>query len=159
MNNPAAPLPLSHADRDVLTKWARSESAPYRVVTRAKVLLMAGDGVANSHIATTLGISRPTVLNWRARFLSDGLDSVGKVRPGRGRKPGITAHQVQAIVEATLHEKPPGALRALLGHPRLDNPAARDAFGIVERRRARRISVGKFMNVTRAQPLVHNSLE
>ena len=63
MNNPAAPLPLSHADRDVLTKWARSESAPYRVVTRAKVLFMAGDGVANSHIATTLGISRPTVLN------------------------------------------------------------------------------------------------
>ena len=109
MNNPAAPLPVSHADRDVLTKWARSESAPYRVVTRAKVLLMAGDGVANSHIATTLGISRPTVLNWRARFLSDGLDSVGKVRPGRGRKPGITAREVQAIVEATLHEKPPGA--------------------------------------------------
>ncbi len=109
MNNPAAPLPLSHADRDVLTKWARSESAPYRVVTRAKVLLMAGDGVANSHIATILGISRPTVLNWRARFRSDGLDSVGKVRPGRGRKPGIAAHQVQAIVHATLHEKPPGA--------------------------------------------------
>ena len=94
---------------DVLTKWARSESAPYRVVTRAKVLLMAGDGVANSHIATILGISRPTVLNWRARFRSDGLDSVGKVRPGRGRKPGIAAHQVQAIVHATLHEKPPGA--------------------------------------------------
>ena len=88
MNNPAAPLPLSHADRDVLTKWARSESAPYRVVTRAKVLLMAGDGVANSHIATILGISRPTVLNWRARFRSDGLDSVGKVRPGRGTETG-----------------------------------------------------------------------
>ena len=45
------------------------------------------------------------------------------------------------------------AIRALLGHPRLDNPVARDAFGIVERRRARRISVGKFMNVTRAEPL------
>ena len=45
------------------------------------------------------------------------------------------------------------AIRALLSHPRLDDPAARDAFGIVERRRARRISVGKFMNVTRAEPL------
>ena len=55
MNNPAAPLPLSHADRDVLTKWARSESVLYRIVTRAKVRLIAGDGVANSHIATTLG--------------------------------------------------------------------------------------------------------
>ena len=109
MNHPAAPLLLSDADGETLTKWAQSASAPYRVVTRAKVLLMAGDGVANSRIATTLGISRPTVLNWRWRFLTDGLDSVGVVRPGRGRKPEITAHQVQAIVQATLHETPPGA--------------------------------------------------
>ena len=70
---------------------------------------MAGDGVANTRIATTLGIGRPTVLNWRGRFLIDGLDSVGEVRPGRGRKPEITAHQVQEIVHATLHETPPGA--------------------------------------------------
>ena len=55
MNNPAAPLLLSRADRETLTKWAHSASAPYRVVTRAKALLMAGDGVANSRIATTLG--------------------------------------------------------------------------------------------------------
>ena len=45
------------------------------------------------------------------------------------------------------------AIRALLSHPRLDGPAARDAFGVVERRRARRISAGKFMNVTRAEPI------
>ena len=70
---------------------------------------MAGDGIANTRIATTLSISRPTLLKWRARFLSDGLDSVGTVRAGRGRKPRITQHQVQAIVHATLHETPPGA--------------------------------------------------
>lgn len=109
MNNPAAPLLLSHTDRDTLTKWAHSASAPYRVVTRAKALLMAGDGVANSRIATTLGIGRPTVLNWRKRFLTDRLSSVGEVRPGRGRKPKITVHQVKAIVHATLHETPPSA--------------------------------------------------
>ena len=38
------------------------------MVTRAKALLLAGNGVANSRIATTLGIGRPTVLDWRARF-------------------------------------------------------------------------------------------
>ena len=85
--------------------WARSATAPHRVVSQAKALLMAGDGVANSRIATALGISRPTVLDWRARFRTEGLDSVGAVRPGRGRKPEITADQVQAIV----HETPPGA--------------------------------------------------
>ena len=52
---------------------------------------MAGDGVANSRIAARLGISRPTALKWRSRFRSDGLDSVGEVRPGRGRKPEIAA--------------------------------------------------------------------
>ncbi len=53
MNHPAASLLLSDADRETLTKWAHSTSAPYRMVTRAKALLMAGDGVANSRIATT----------------------------------------------------------------------------------------------------------
>ena len=45
------------------------------------------------------------------------------------------------------------AIRALLSHPRIHDPAVRDALGIVERRRARRIAVGKFMNVTRAEPV------
>lgn len=48
MNDPAAPLLLSSADRNTLTKWALSATAPYRVVTHAKALLMAGDGAANS---------------------------------------------------------------------------------------------------------------
>ena len=109
MNNPAAPLLLTSADRNTLTKWALSATAPHRVVTRATTLLMAGDGAANSRIATTLDISRPTALHWRACFLTDGLDSVGEVRPGRGLKPEITADQMQAIVHATLHETPPGA--------------------------------------------------
>ena len=109
MNHPASPLLLSHRDQNTLTNWAQTAIAPYRVVTRAKALLMAGDGAANSRIATALGVSRQTVLKWRARFLSDGLGSVGTVRTGRGRKPEITAHQVQAIVHATLHETPPGA--------------------------------------------------
>ena len=42
-------------------------------------------------------------------------------------------------------------IRALLGHPHLDRPETRAALGIVERRRTRRISFGKFMNVTRAE--------
>ena len=109
MNSPAVALPLSPLDRNALAKWAYSAVAPYRVVTRAKALLLACDGVANTHIATALGISRPTVLKWRERFVADGLDSVGVVRTGRGRKPEISAEQVRAIVHATLHQTPPGA--------------------------------------------------
>ena len=45
-------------------------------------------------------------------------------------------------------------IRALLGHPHLDRSETRRALGIVELRRARRISVGKYMNVTRAEETV-----
>ena len=40
------------------------------------------------------------------------------------------------------------AIRALLGHPGLDDPATRAALGVVDRRRTLRISTGKFMNFT-----------
>lgn len=42
-------------------------------------------------------------------------------------------------------------VRALLGHPRLSNRETRLALGIVELRRAQRISFGRFMNFTRAE--------
>lgn len=70
---------------------------------------MAKEGLANSRIATALGVSRPTVLDWRRRFLEDGLDSVVEIREGRGRKPAINARKVKAIVRATLRGAPPGA--------------------------------------------------
>ena len=63
----------------------------------------------DSHIATTLSINGSTVLNWRAHFFANGLDSVREVRTGRERKPEISLHLVQAIVHATPHETPPGA--------------------------------------------------
>ena len=44
-------------------------------------------------------------------------------------------------------------IRALLGHPGLGSRKTHDALGIVEVRQARRISAGKFMNVTRAEPI------
>lgn len=43
-------------------------------------------------------------------------------------------------------------IRALLGHPGLGNRETLAALGIVEVRQARRISAGKFMNVTSAGP-------
>jgi transposase len=77
-------------------------------VTRAKALLLACDGVANTAIAWELGVAASSVTSWRMRFTEEGLKNFGKVKPGRGRKPTIPDDKVAAIVEATLHEKPPG---------------------------------------------------
>jgi len=78
-------------------------------VREAKGLLMAGDGVANLRIAETLGVSRSTVLEWRRHFESDGVDWVGEVHEGRGRKPVIGQEQIDQMIKDTLHTTPPDA--------------------------------------------------
>ena len=108
MRSPTAALPLADGQREVLEKLARSQTAKHRDVQRARGLLLAADGVANTRIGADLGVSPTTVSNWRERFATDGLKGLGVVRRGRGRKPSIPAEKVQAIVHATLHEKPPG---------------------------------------------------
>lgn len=46
-----------------------------------------------------------------------------------------------------------GAIVAFLDHPGLDDERVRESLGIVERRLAKRISAGKFMNFTRAEAI------
>ena len=75
----------------------------------------------------------------------------GKVRLallGGSREPG-GAH----TLDWPIWREPIGlaGIRALLSHPHLDRPETRAALGVVERRRARRISSGKLMNFTRAE--------
>jgi transposase len=108
MNKAAAPLLMSAGQREALTVLARSSTAAHRQVQRAKVLLMAADGVANSHIAATGGVTPVTVRAWRTRFAEEGLAKFSVVRRGRGRKPGITPEQIEEIVRLTQHEKPSG---------------------------------------------------
>ena len=108
MNNAAAPLAMSAGQREALAILSRSSTAPHREVKRAKVLLMAADGMANSTIAATIGVTPVTVRSWRGRFAIEGLSKWGQVREGRGRKPGISADKVEEIVRLTQHEKPSG---------------------------------------------------
>jgi len=109
MNKAAAALVMSEGQREALTVLARSSSSAHREVQRAKVLLMAADGVANSQIAASAGVTPVTVRAWRARFADEGLAKLGQVRAGRGRKPGIPAAKVAEVVRLTQHEKPSGA--------------------------------------------------
>ena len=101
MQAPAAPLPLSDGDREILTRLAGSQTAPHRQVLRARVLLAAGEGVANVRIADQVGVSVSTVRSWRSRFVSDGVAKLGKVASGRGRKPVLAKEKIDEIVDLT----------------------------------------------------------
>jgi len=72
------------------------------------VLLLAGQGVANTRIAEQVGVSPSTVRSWRDRFAEQGLVKFGEVAAGRGRKPLLSEEKIAEIVRATQETKPPG---------------------------------------------------
>ena len=104
---PAAALVVSEGQRDAL-EVSRSQTASHRQVQRARALLLAADGVANTRIAEQVGVWPATVRSWRARFAAEGLAKLGKVRAGRGRKSSIPQDKIDEIVHLTLHSTPEG---------------------------------------------------
>ena len=105
-SRPPEALVLSDEQREFLALLSKSQTEPHRLVLRARVLLLASTGAGNSQIAEQVGVSRSSVIAWRSRFAREGIHKLGKVRPGRGRKPTISTERVEAIVADTLHTKP-----------------------------------------------------
>jgi transposase len=102
-------LPVSIEQRRTLEAWIRAHNTPQSVVLRARIALLAGDGLSSVRIAEEVGVSRPTVILWRRRFLEGGPEALTMILPGRGHPVKYTTEQVQRIVEATTQMKPPGA--------------------------------------------------
>src|SRR4051812_5899666 len=74
---------IPEADRRELLRRARSKGAPVRVVERARIVLMAGDGVPGKQIAARVGCAEPTVVTWRRRYAEHGLAGLeDHPRPG-----------------------------------------------------------------------------
>jgi len=85
---------------------AGSSTLPHRRVVQARALLWAADGVPNQEIARRCEVDSDAVRRWRTRFAQKGVDGVGVIAKGRGRKPGLPEGMVAEIVRVTCHEKP-----------------------------------------------------
>jgi len=102
-------ITLSDEERKTLEAWSRGRSTQARRVSRAKVVLMAADGMTNESIAAELGTSKPTVGRWRSRFASRRIAGIEKDATRPGRKRVLTAEMVDLIVSKTTQEKPEAA--------------------------------------------------
>ncbi len=102
----AEPLSVSEEQRGVLERMARSSSLPHRKVVQAKALLMASDGVATNEVARRCATTADSVRSWRRRFVVQGVDGVGRIAAGRGRKSWLPEGTVAAVVADTLQAKP-----------------------------------------------------
>jgi transposase len=98
-----APLGLRDGDRDKLVSLTRSSTVTAGSAQRARIVLLAADGVSNTEIASRTGVSRPTVIAWRARYEQSGI--AGLVDLPRSGRPRRLDHG--EIVSATLAPPPP----------------------------------------------------
>jgi transposase len=81
-------LRLTADQRRELEARARRYTLPYRDVVRAKIVLMAADGLDNDEIASRLDTRREIVSKWRKRFFEHGLPGLEE-RPRGGRPPAF----------------------------------------------------------------------
>ncbi len=79
-------LDLTIDERRELEARPRRYTLPYRDVVRAKIVLMAAEGLDNDEIAARLATRREIVSKWRKRFFEQGLAGLEE-RPRGGRPP------------------------------------------------------------------------
>jgi transposase len=92
----ACQLVLAACDRHRLKRLERSQTAPWRQVLRAKIVLLAARGMPNAHIAVRLGVTVDTARKWRGRFAIHGMAGLAdRRRPGR--PPRFTPVQVAEV--------------------------------------------------------------
>ncbi len=102
MASSAGDLPVREEDLAFLRRWTRSSSVSPGEVLRARIVLAAASGEGTSAIARRLGVSRPTVIAWRERYRSGGVEALSDAsRSGRPKTVDDAA-----IVARTL-EPPP----------------------------------------------------
>ncbi len=104
-NKTAAALVLRAGDRPRLEAVLRSATVAEGVAQRARIVLLAAEGVANYEIAERVGVTRPTVNLWRNRYAERGLAGLDGVRP-----PGRPRSVDRARVVAATLTPPPKSL-------------------------------------------------
>jgi transposase len=92
-------ISLSESSREELESLSRRGTAPYQMVMRVRIVLLAAGGAANCAIAGRLGICEDTARKWRRRYCEQGLDGLADApRPGRPRKfPARVVAEVKAL--------------------------------------------------------------
>ncbi len=98
---------LTDDERARLVELARRSKTANAVARRARIVLAAADGLGNTEMSRTLGVSLGTAVKWRARFLRMRLDGLLD-EPRVGAPRTVSDAQVEQVVTKTLEETPRG---------------------------------------------------
>lgn len=101
-----APLVVTETDREELERRVRANTIQARAAQRARIVLLAADGMSNRDIATRVGLHHNQVGLWRKRYETLGVAGLeDEVRSGR---PHVYGHDdVLTLVSTVVTEAPP----------------------------------------------------
>ena len=102
----APEIVLTEAEHAELAKLVRSKLTSVRLAQRARIVLLAAEGMQNKAIAQQLGVGRVQVARWRERYAEARLAGIERDLP-RGAPP--TKVDVARLVELTTQTKPKAA--------------------------------------------------
>ena len=102
-------IAISTADRERLERLFRDRNTPQKVVWRARIVLLASDGLTAEGIAAAVDKSLLTVRRWRHRFVANGVDGLLKDATRPSRVKPLPPEKIKQVVHMTLHAKPPNA--------------------------------------------------
>jgi transposase len=101
----ASALVLRDGDQARLSALTRSWTVQAGLAARARIVLLAAEGLPNTEIARRAGVTRQTVISWRGRYEAGGIAALEDLERS-GRPP---VHEELTVVAATL-EPPPETL-------------------------------------------------
>lgn len=87
---------LNGEERRILEERARKYTLPYFSVLRAKMILLAAQGLGNDEIAARLDVGREVVSQWRKRFFAQRVPGLEEhARSGRPRAVPPRGHRAR----------------------------------------------------------------
>lgn len=108
LGRPPVVIELTPSERERLQGLLRRRRIARADAQRAQVILLATEGATTKQIAARTGLSEPTVVKWRQRFLRQRCLGLSELpRSGAPRK--VSDEQVEAIIARTLESTPAAA--------------------------------------------------
>ena len=102
---------LAEEERVRLRTLLRGGRAPVRMVSRARVLLKAGQGCTDAEIASALDVGTATVSRVRKRFVELGLEEALRERPRPGQRRKLSGKQEAHVIAVACSTPPEGHAR------------------------------------------------
>jgi transposase len=111
----ATEIELTQVEKQQLTKYSKSQTEPFRLVQRSRIILLADEGKSNLEIAAELKLSDQCVAKWRNRFVSvtttapESLERIYKIAKDderTGRPCTVSNIYGDKIIKKTISEVP-----------------------------------------------------